>query len=161
MYAQLRYLVLRYYTLCALVVAFGLVVYLWFDGRGFELEVVVPGFGVLLSSIYFVQKQRLEELKLFTDLFSAFNTRYDVLNDRLNALFATPARDLTRDEIDLLYDYFNLCGEEYLYYRAGYIYPPVWRAWKKGMEFFRRDPRIKGAWDSELKSDSYYGLVFD
>jgi hypothetical protein len=59
-----------------------------------------------------------------------------------------------------LFDYFNLCGEEYLFYSQGYVYPEVWKAWFNGMEFFRPNPRIRQLWNEELKTGSYYGLQF-
>jgi hypothetical protein len=39
--------------------------------------------GVALTTIYFVQKQKLEEMKLFKDLFTEFNTRYERQNGKL------------------------------------------------------------------------------
>ena len=39
--------------------------------------------GIALTTIYFVQKQKLEEIKLFKDLFTEFNARYDRLNGKI------------------------------------------------------------------------------
>lgn len=50
--------------------------------------------GALLSVIYFLQKQKLEELRLFRELFEEFNTRYDGMNERL-------ARILESKEIEI------------------------------------------------------------
>lgn len=33
---------------------------------------------------------------------------------------------LGQEDAATLYRYFNLCAEEYLYYKRGYIYPEVW-----------------------------------
>jgi hypothetical protein len=60
--------------------------------------------------------------------------------------------------LDTLYNYFNLSGEEYFYYKQGYIYPEVWKAWRNGMKIFYQVERIKQEWDKELSNDSYYGL---
>ena len=119
-----------------------------------------PATGAVLGLSYFVLKQHLEETRLFKELFSAFNARYDDINDRLNALCGVPDdQSLTRDETMLLYKYFNLCAEEYLYFRKGYIYPEVWTAWHNGMKIFCLSPRICHLWEKELSSGSYYGLT--
>ena len=78
---------------------------------------------------------------------------------RLYALCDAPAeQELTSDEITLLYNYFNLCAEEYLYYRKGFIYPEVWFAWRNGMKIFCGCPRICALWKTELQTNSYYGF---
>ena len=108
-----------------------------------------------------VQKQILAETKLFKKLFEQFNTRYDEMNDDMNSVCRDSESPLTDVEIKTLYKYFNLCGEEYLYYQKGFICKEVWRAWNNGMKFFRQNPRIKRLWDEDLKdNDSYYGLTF-
>src|SRR6266576_2022459 len=106
-----------------------------------------------------LQRQKIEELELFKRLFSEFNRRYDKMNDELNAIKDGPEDEpLSVGERNLLFDYFNLCGEEYLFYRQGYIFPEVWDAWYNGMAIFHDDPRIKKLWDDELKTCSYYGF---
>jgi hypothetical protein len=110
-----------------------------------------------------VQKQNLEETKLFKKLFEQFNERYDDLNDKLNHIYfdiQPPDKQFTDAERDTLYDYFNLCGEEWLYAKKGFICREVWVAWENGMKFFRKNPRIKKFWDDDLGNDSYYGLKF-
>ena len=119
---------------------------------------VLTLFGTVLSLIYFLQKQRLEELKLFREIFADCNKRYDELNDDLNAIVRGPQdEELTDCQLGQLMDYFNLCGEEYLYYSQGYLYPEVWNAWHNGMKFYLENSRIAGVWSKENK-DSYYGL---
>ena len=61
-------------------------------------------------------------------------------------------------KLDTLNDYFNLCGEEYLFYRRGYIYPEVWKSWVAGMKIYYANERIKKLWAQELSNQSYYGL---
>jgi hypothetical protein len=108
-----------------------------------------------------IQKQILEELKLFKNLFEQFNARYDAMNDAINLIYQRPSGDLLdEDEIKTLSKYFNLCGEEYLYYKKGFISEEVWLAWSNGMKYYRQNPRIQKIWDQEIESDSYYGLSF-
>jgi len=117
--------------------------------------------GGTLTFAFSVQKQQIEEVKLFRDLFDRFNQRYDDLNEKLNRIFERPDdAPLESSEADTLFKYFNLCGEEHLYFRQGFIYPEVWHSWKNGMNYFRENPRIRKLWDDELKTCSYYGLNF-
>jgi hypothetical protein len=154
--------VLRYYLpialiACLLAIIVALIVR---DDVDWRLSVTIVG--GILSSIYFVQKQRLEELRLFKERFTEFNSRYDALNEKLNQIIGTNQEaELTQDEINTLYDYFNLCGEEYLYYKQGYVLPEVWEAWLNGMNIFCRDKRIRKLWEEELKTNSYYGFKLD
>jgi hypothetical protein len=109
-----------------------------------------------------VQKQNLEETKWFKELFDQFNKRYDKMNDDLNRICEQPAdKRLNEDEKKTLFKYFNLCGEEWLYVEKGFIYPKVWAEWEIGMNYFRKNSRIKEFWDKELSDNgSYYGLAF-
>ena len=158
---NIRYFVFRHYTWIAISVCFVVLLYLAIGRRETDWRITTTVLGTLLSSVYFVQKQRLEELKLFTELFRDFNRRYDGMNERLNRLMGSQDGPLNANDKDCLYDYFNLCGEEYLYYRTGYIIPAAWEAWKKGMEAYRAsDSRVRKGWDEELMSGCYYGLSF-
>jgi hypothetical protein len=114
--------------------------------------------GAILSLLYFVQKQRLEEIRLFRELFKEFNERYDAMNDSLARIRDVNEGALTPEEAQLLIDYFNLCGEEYLYFSKGYIPPAVWEAWYLGMQQTISCPRINELWRGEFAGGSYYGL---
>ncbi len=117
----------------------------------------------IVSFAFGLQKQHVEEVRLFRELFREFNLRYDEQNEELNRIYRENQPEntpFTPEQIDTLYNYFNLCGEEYLYFQKGFIYPEVWQSWKNGMAFFRRNPRIRKFWDDELGNDSYYGLKF-
>jgi hypothetical protein len=126
---------------------------------GFGLKSLATLLGTFLTLIYFLQKHRLEETKLFREIFAECNARYDKMNDVLNAIVDGPENQpLLPEERAILNDYFNLCGEEYLYYTQGYIFPSVWKAWYNGMKFFISKPRIGAVWAEEKNSESYYGI---
>jgi hypothetical protein len=151
------------YKLYAPIILTGFVaVTVWFltGARGKdELSLFLTIVGGLVSFFYFIQKQQLEELELFKELFADFNARYDRLNESLNKIYLGDSKQpLTHEETSTLNDYFNLCAEEYLYYRKGYIYEEVWRAWRNGMGFYLSHKRIRDKWTEEEKYDSYYGL---
>jgi hypothetical protein len=91
-----------------------------------------------------------------------FNKRYDDLNDKLNRILLAPTADrLAAEETEVLFDYFNLCAEEFLFYKAGYIDEEVWQSWRKGMGIFGENERIRQLWEKELKTESYYGFKLD
>jgi hypothetical protein len=127
-------------------------------GRG--VEGLLPAFGVVGGVVGFLYSQHLQQSRLFKELFTEFNGRYDRLNQTLNEVRDRPSGALLNPEDrKVLYDYFNLCAEEFLFFRAGYIDKDVWRSWCNGMSQFSEDPEIRELWDAELKSSSYYGFT--
>jgi hypothetical protein len=127
----------------------------------FDWKLNITLVGSIISSIYFVEKQKLEQMELFKELFTEFNRRYDDLNERLNQILdGDQEKGLSKDQASPLYDYFSLCGEEYLFYKRGFIYPEVWRAWCNGMKVLGKNKRIRELWLKELRTESYYGFEF-
>jgi len=125
-------------------------------------EIIVGGYAILVSAFFFVQKQRIEELRIFKELFTEFNNRYDKLNDPLNKIIdGNQDEELTQDEKIVLFDYFNLCGEEYFFYKQRHIHPDVWQSWLNGMKFYNNQPRIGKLWIEELRQNSYYAFSPD
>jgi hypothetical protein len=113
----------------------------------------------ILGLYYFAQRQRLAETALFKDLFSHFNDRYDKLNDALMRLSASD--DWSDQDKCKVVDYLNLCAEEYLFFKRGYIVPEVWQAWCRGMQQYLEVPQIAQICVKELATRSYYGLSQD
>ena len=114
--------------------------------------------GVALTTIYFVQKQKLEEMKLFKDLFTEFNKRYECQNEKL-ADIKTNKISGSDDINKVLDDYFNLCSEEYLFYKEGRIHNEAWGSWCRGMKEHLSNNVIKEYWEEAQKENSYYGLT--
>jgi hypothetical protein len=115
-----------------------------------QRTLALTSLGAVLSLAYFLQKQKLDEIKLFKDLFVEFNERYKNLSAGLAALDA-----------GAIGKYFDLCAEEYLFYKRGYIHPDAWRAWVNGMRFVFANEPVRMKWQSELtdvKQSSYYGF---
>jgi len=111
----------------------------------------------VLGFCYFIQQQRVVETHLFKDLFTEFNRRYDELNDDLSRI--KTGGSAGAEDNHLIIDYLNLCAEEYLFFREGYIHRDVWRAWCLGMlEYLNTDPFLTIT-RKELVSGSYYGLT--
>lgn len=118
--------------------------------------------GIFGGYAFFIYKQQIDETKLFMDLFRDFNARYDKLNDSLGEIFDEETEAPLRLQQKLvLADYFNLCAEEHMFFKAGYIDPMVWDAWRKGISIYLCDARIKEVFEQELKTGSYYKLNID
>jgi len=153
---NVKHLLFRFYPGLALIaVAAGLALIFTFETDG-----QVGLSGALIASIlgfcYFVQQQKLAETHLLKDLFTEFNARYDALNNDL--LRIKSSTTLSQDDKCTVIDYLNLCAEEYLFFRLGYILPDVWKAWCRGMRDYLSAPSIAELWREEFKTDSYYGL---
>lgn len=114
--------------------------------------------GALLSVAYFLQKQKLEELRVFREIFKECNSRYDRMNEALAAIGRKTSAELTGEERSKVVDYLNLCGEEYLYFKRGYVEPSVWQAWNNGMKAVASAPSIRDVWEAEKQTGSYYDL---
>lgn len=116
--------------------------------------------GAALGFCYFAQRQKLDELRLFKELFTDFNRRYDEMNDKLEGI--RPIKQLNDPKLQkTLVDYFNLCAEEYLFFEEGYIHRAAWRSWCRGRLFYLEEDGIRKVWDNEVSQDSYYGLTLD
>ena len=145
----------HYWWVLTLLLLSTLALLLW---RNETVTTVATVSGVLLSLFYFVQKQKLEELRLFRELFKEFNERYDGMNEKLAHIIESKESNVSAYERETLIDYFNLCGEEYLYVQLGYIHPEVWSAWYSGMKAIVAVPRVQCVWLAEKETESYYGL---
>src|ERR1035437_6615453 len=82
----LKHWFFRYYSLVvALLLVGGLCVTISSETAGHWRA--LGGFiAAVLSLIYFIQKQKLEELKLFKEIFTIFNESYDGLSEKLNRI---------------------------------------------------------------------------
>lgn len=127
-------------------------------GRKEPFSTVATVIGGILSIAYFLQKQKLEELRLFREIFKECNERYDGMNEALARIVSTEDGKLTAEERDTVVDYLNLCGEEYLYFKRGYIEPSVWQAWQNGMKAILSSPRLREVLEKEKQTGSYYDL---
>lgn len=127
-----------------------------FESMGKELVFLGP----LLALGYFIHRQKLDESKYFLDMFRRFNERYDGINEKLNEM-TEQETDISPKQKEILMDYFNLCSEEYLMFKAGYIPIVVWDSWRVGMIHYLKNKNIEKIFESEMSSDnhdSYYGL---
>ena len=127
-----------------------------------QLTLLVGILGAVGGFLGFLYSGHREEARIFIDLFSAFNERYDKLNDHLAAIQSrVPGLALATDQTTCLVDYFNLCAEEYLFYQGGYIDELVWKAWCRGMKQYLADGEVMRLFQQELSTGSYYGFSLE
>lgn len=153
---HLKYWLLTYYwwlIFVALVAALEKL-----QAREASIATIATVFGVILSLAYFLQKQKLEETRLFREIFKECNERYELMRDALEAISQKDPSAVDEKERAQVVDYLNLCGEEYLYFKRGYIDPAVWKAWHNGMKHLAAFPSIQLIWNQERKTGSYYDL---
>ena len=155
-----KHFVYRNYWWIAVFVAAAAIIVVVRYGPPDRGSLIATTLGTTLTFCYFVQKQSLDELKLFNDLFTSFNRRYNAMNAKLEDIYA--GKEMSDVELKkALVAYFNLCAEEYLFVEEGYIHSKVWESWCCGMVYYLGNDRIRKVWDEEMKSSSYYGLTLD
>jgi len=128
----------------------------------YRASLFVSCVGTALAFCFFVLQQKLSEDRMFKDLFTEYNSRYDELNGILTDISqseSTPTPEMEK----AIQDYFNLCAEEYYFYKQGYIPEKVWTCWHNGMMIYFKVEIVKSLWNEEAKqnandSDSYYGF---
>lgn len=153
-----RHFIFKNYWWIALVVGGILVLLAFLFGKGERVGLVGGSIAGTLGFCYFAQQQKLAETKLFHQLFTHFNERYDKLNGPL-ALMSHEGTEITQQQRNLIVDYFNLCAEEYLFYQEGYIQSRVWRSWCRGMSWYLKRHPFKDVWNDEVSTESFYGLT--
>lgn len=103
--------------------------------------------------------------KMEKELFTEFNKRYDELNDSLSLLTAKMTIEDLYEELykikdktlyNVVIDYFNLCSEQYYWYKKNRISKEIWNAWHSGMMYYYDTfPVIKDTWEKETKGEGY------
>jgi hypothetical protein len=127
---------------------------------GFSSDILAALLGSVFASAFFFYKSHADDAKFMHKLFTEFNGRYDKLNNQILEILEKPDAPLAQDEKLVLVDNFNLCAEEWFFYRLGYIHEPVWKSWHNGMKQFGANEYIAKLWHEESKTDSYYGFLF-
>lgn len=117
-----------------------------------------------ISHRYNKHTQKMEHDRMMKDLFKEFNARYDKIN---HSLYEIEKKYKTLQDLEKnpkleykLNDFFNLCAEEYFWYKKGRIDESIWNAWSDGMnDWYHGVDIIKEAWEAEIKKrgcKSYY-----
>lgn len=129
-------------------------------------SIIIGVFGLVVTWFYSNRTAKLEGDKMMKELFTEFNIRYDGLNDSLAILekeqWTLPELELAKNQKyrDDVIDFFNLCAEEYYWFKKGRIDSKVWKAWHSGMNYWVNNVEaIRELWYKELEANgktSYY-----
>lgn len=125
---------------------------------------LISATGIYVSYIFSKNSNKRDNDKMMKELFNEFNLRYDNLNKELIEIVERYHNqtefNLTSQERNVLSDYFNLCAEEYFWYKKGRIEPKLWLSWNAGMNYWYNHKVIQDLWQEEIKSKngklSYY-----
>lgn len=120
---------------------------------------------IALTTLYFASQNLRRDNDRFTkELFKEFNKRYDKMNEFLNAIDDADIDNTGSANFrNKIYDYLNLCAEEYYWYYKGHIPDLIWKNWEEGILWHLKKKKVKEIFDEELASDnnrkSYYGFL--
>lgn len=120
------------------------------------------GLAVWCSTKKFNENQsEIANHQLQKELFGEFNKRYDVLNDYLDKITQYDSLEHLIDKKpkkhpflrSKLNDYFNLCAEEFYWYKNGRIDEDLWKSWEVGMNsWYDNHAIIREAWEEEYNN---------
>jgi hypothetical protein len=154
----MKYTFKRYWIWIVLLIACIVILVLLVRSNRIEVNIFLVITATLLTIFISIINFHQNGDKFFKELFTEFNNRYDILNDKLIAI-ATDKK-LEGEEKQKVIDYINLCAEEYMWVRKGRIPVHIWNSWKNGIEGYLRNEAIKEVFDEEkaLWKSSYYGF---
>jgi len=118
------------------------------------LSTIILGvLGIAITVYYSWHSNRLAHDKMMKELFADFNNRYDKIN---NFLVEIETRVPTFEQLDAfenslllkqaVYDYFNLCSEEFYWYHKKRIDEIIWNSWQSGMIYWYNVTAIREMW---------------
>ena len=157
----------QHYEIIVTAIAFAVVIFIYWL-NDYNNNLFFGALGVIATFYFGVLKYKIENDRVFQELFTSFNERYS--NDftkLINSLRGHPEKKLDengeKNDENLIIEYFNLCAEEYLWYSKNRIPKSIWGAWKAGiienleieqvLEIYRKETK------TERGKKSYYGLV--
>lgn len=154
-----KYSDIIFINLLTLIISIILFVYF-----GNKIEIIGAVLATGISISFGMRQYKMENDKMFKELFESFNNRYDVkFNNKLNEIDAIYRIDkqlvIEGNDKLLIIDYLNFCSEEYLWYSKGRIPEIVWQSWENGMLYFLNlEPINKIIQTQKEQKTSYYGL---
>ena len=122
-------------------------------------NVLLAAVGGLWALAFYLHSRHGEDARFAKELMREFNSTYGKISTELqDAIWSS--EPFSRPSKLRFIEYFNLCAEEWLFWKTGYVYEPVWNAWAWGMHQYSSDPRVKTLWEEEQKTNAYYGFAF-
>lgn len=142
----------------------GVIAFLTHANHKETLEIPIAILGLGISIAFSLRQSRIENDKMFKELFIMYNEKYDIkFNETLNEIVDQTKfnKDYELSDTELLKvaDYLNMCAEEYLWFTKGRIEGAAWKSWERGMSYYLSQPPIKRYVEKEkLLKQSYYGI---
>lgn len=148
----------KYWFYIPLATVLFITLYLLASDQGIGPEILVAALSGTFATAFFAYRAHADDAKFMRELLLHFNSRYDKLNDELQTMLNAPSGTPVEEfEKIIIIDYFNLCAEEWLFRRAGYVWDPVWESWENGMRQYATLDCVRNIWMEERQSNSYYG----
>lgn len=122
----------------------------------------------MFSRKYQENTKAIENDRMMKELFTEFNNRYDKLNgpiDEITKISLNDWNELKKKKrnayLHNIYDFFNLCAEEFYWYNKKRVEKKVWKSWSSGMnKIYNSSEVIQMIWDEECNDkegiNSYY-----
>ena len=153
----------QHYEIMVAAFAFAIVIVIYVY-KDFNNNLFFGSLGVIATFYFGVLKYKIENDRVFQELFTSFNDRYNSdFTKLINSLRGNPKKTIDKDGENLIIEYFNLCAEEYLWYSKNRIPKSIWGAWKAGIKENLEIKQVREVYDKETKTErgrkSYYGLV--
>lgn len=117
----------------------------------------------LLSRDYYKHSRKMEQDRMMKELFTEFNVRYDKINNPLNKIARKSLKkwggydERKKAKYEgIIVDFFNICAEEYYWYKEGRLDEKIWKSWHKGMnDIYKTGEIIPMIWAEECKNGGY------
>jgi len=157
----------QHYEIMMAAFAFAIVIFIYVR-TDFNNNLFLGALGIIATFYFGVLKYKIENDRVFQELFTSFNDRYNSdFTKLINSLRGHPDKILEvhneKSDESLIIEYFNLCAEEYLWYSKNRIPKSIWGAWKAGIKENLEIKQVREVYDKETKTErgrkSYYGLV--
>lgn len=146
------------YFINLLSIVSGIIFY--FITKNSEISIAILATGISIS--FGFRQYKIENDNMFKDLFKDFNSRYD---DNLNEIFNSFRFDnkmetFKEEEAKKVINYFNLCAEEFFWFKKKRIPTEIWDAWLVGIKSNLEIKEVNDLFISEINKfrKSYYGL---
>ena len=152
-------------------------------------EIIVGLMGVTVAGViafcFERRKTYLEDQTFKRDLFFRYNEKYNLINDDLVELsrirLEADVPDIiysnkpklenwiqfiedpeNKESIKKIFDYLNLCAEEYYWHKKGFVTDDIWNCWKSGMlGWFKKNKLMQAVVRLEkIEKAPYYNTDF-
>jgi hypothetical protein len=126
--------------------------------------VIFAGVAIFLTYWHHRHSRKIANDKMQMELHTKFSDEFEKLLPNLLILIeseppqSNPIYGEDQEAINILTirTYFNLCAEEFYWYKRGRIDIEVWNSWRVGMnDFYSMSPLMQEMWKENSKDNGY------